>query len=179
MVRRGPRSRAGRVLAAGLAIAAQLAGPSLSSAQQAAQPLTPVGQAAAQRGISTCLPNIELLARSVSESHDIGAYIFNQLDEADSNLVSVSMEVTPSPSGGPLYLSASFVPQPNGTCQVMVESVLAWASDCAPVGLAYPGYRITGKLLGEIRTLAASGPERLFLMPTPSGCVSIEKSVYF
>lgn len=141
--------------------------------------LSPIALAAAQRGISTCLDSVDRLARNLSETHSIGAYLFNRIDDADRSLFSVSMELSPSPSGGPLYVSASFVPKPTGGCQVMLESTIAWASSCTEVGLAYPNYRVTGQLLGEIRTLAADGPERLFLMPTFDGCVSIEKSVYF
>lgn len=158
-------------------------GPSVALAQTGSAPadtgLSAIAQAAAQRGVSTCLANIDKLAKNLAASHDIGVYLFNKLDDADKNLFSISMELTPSPSGGPLYVSASFMPAANGTCQVMLESTISWASGCVEVGLAYPGYKVVGQLLGAIKTLAAEGPERLFLMPTFSGCLSIEKSIYY
>ena len=150
-----------------------------AAAQTADAALSPVAQAAAQRGIRTCLSRIDALARDLAIRHSIGAYLFNRLDGADGNFVSISMELTPSPSGGPFYLSATFVPVAGAQCQVQVETVLHWSSDCVPVGLAYPGFQITGVLLGAVRVLAATGTERLFLMPAGTGCISIEKSVYF
>jgi hypothetical protein len=170
--------RAGRAIRAAL-LAAVLAGAA-GAQEQSAESLSPIAQAAAQRGIATCLPAIDRLAKELAATHDIGVFLFNQLDQPDAGLASISMELTPSPSDGPLYLSASFVSTPAGGCQVMVEATIYWASNCTAVGLAYPGYTVTGHLLGEIRILAAQGAERLFLMPAlGNGCISIEKSVYF
>jgi len=166
--------RAGCIaLAAGIALSLPATG------QDNAEPLSSIAEAAAQRGVRTCLVNIDRLAKNLAIKHDIGVYIFNKLDAADSNVVSLSMELTPSPSGGPFYVSASFVPVSNGGCQVLVESVLSWMSGCPQVQLAYPGYNIVGQLLADVSTLASTGPERLFLLPTPTGCISVEKSVYF
>lgn len=152
--------------------------PAASQTGEATQ-LSAIAQAASQRGVVTCLASIDALAKDLATKHNIGVYLFNRLESANANLVSISMELTPAPSGGSLYVSASFVPTVEGKCQVMVESVLSWASGCTQVGIAYPGYQVTGKMLENISILAAKGTERLFLMPTLSGCVSIEKSVYY
>lgn len=169
-------ARAGSALV-GLVAMLQIT-PVVSQTGEAAQ-LSAIAQAASQRGIVTCLASIDALAKDLASKHNIGVYLFNKLESADANLVSISMELTPAPSGGSLYVSASFVRTVEGKCQVMVESVLSWASGCTYVGIAYPGYQVTGKLLENVSILAAQGTERLFLMPTLGGCVSIEKSVYY
>lgn len=156
-----------------------LAGVWPAMAQQQNEPLSAIAEAAGQRGIRTCLPSIDRLAKNLAASYSIGVYLFNRLEEPDSNLVSISMELTPSPSGGAFYMSATFVPVGNGGCQVMLETTMHWASGCVPVGLAYPGLQVAGRLLNDITIMAAQGTERLFLMPVASGCVSIEKSIIF
>ena len=63
---------------------------------------------------------------------------------------------------------------------MLVESTIVWRGGCIAVGLAYPGFQLAGSLLRDIRSLAANGPERLFLMPSgPDACISIEKAAYF
>jgi hypothetical protein len=154
--------------------------PAPGVAQTAPEPLSPIAQAAAQRGVRTCLSSVEALSRDLSARYDVGVFLFNRVEEADSNVLSISMELEPSPSGGTFYLSASFAPSPGGRCQIIIETTVPWNSGCVAVGLAYPGYQVTGPLLKSIRTLAATGPERLFLLPTgPSSCISIEKTVHF
>jgi hypothetical protein len=142
--------------------------------------LSPLGQAAQQRGIATCLSTIDALAKELAKTYDLGVFLFNQIDRPDTGLVSISLELTPSPSGGPVYMSANFIAKPDGGCQIMVESTISWDSPCTTVGVAYPQYRVAGHLLKDISILAAQGSERLFLMPTPrGGCVSVEKTVFF
>lgn len=141
--------------------------------------LSAIAEAAAQRGVVRCLGKIDALARSLAEKHDIGVFIFNDLAGPDSRTVSISMELSPSPSGGSAYASASFTPNALGGCEVLVESVLYWSSRCALVGLAYPGYESTGPLLANIEARSPTGSARLFLMPAGTGCISIEKSVYY
>lgn len=159
-----------------------LAPPAVALAQDSAQAveLSAVGQAAAQRGVRTCLPKIDRLATGLASTYNVGVFFFNQLDRPDEGLVSISMELRPSPSNGPIYLTGTFVPVGGSDCQVMVETTIHWASNCAAVGLAYPGYQLVGQLLRDVRILASQGSERLFLMPAGQGdCISIEKSVYF
>ena len=105
--------------------------------------------------------------------------MFNDLAGPDSRTVSISMELSPYPSGGSAYASATFTPNALGGCEVLVESVLYWSSRCALVGLAYPGYESTGPLLGDIEVRAPTGTARLFLKPAGAGCISVEKSVYY
>jgi len=163
------------VLAAGLLAAAPAA------AQQAGGELSAIAQAAAQRGIRTCLPAIDRLAKNLSASFDIGIFLFNQVERPDSGLVSISMELSPAPSGaGSAYVSASFVPVGDAACQVMVESTMYWTNRCVTVGVGYQNYQVVGTLLKEIGILSDGGTQRLFLVPAgTSGCVSVEKSVYF
>ncbi|SFZ83317.1 hypothetical protein SAMN02983003_1577 [Devosia enhydra] len=153
-------------------------------AQTSAQPqllqMTPLGQAAAQRGVRTCLANVDAFARDLGDRYDIGVYIFNKLEQADRNLFSLSLELSPSPSGDAFYMSASFAPAVDGQCHVMLESTIIWRSSCAAVGLAYPGFQPGNPLLRDIQSFATTGAERLFLMPSgPDGCISIEKNLYF
>jgi hypothetical protein len=170
--------RAVMALMLGLLVLAPAVAPAQDPAPAAE--LSAIGQAAAQRGIRTCLPKIDRLATGLAASYDIGVFFFNQLDRPDEGLVSISMELTPSPSNGPVYLSGTFVPVAGSECQVMVETTIHWASNCAAVGIAYPGYQLVGQLLRDVRILASQGSERLFLMPAgPAGCISIEKTVYF
>jgi hypothetical protein len=161
-----------------LALAALAATPATGQVAPPAE-LSTIAQAAAQRGIRTCLQSIDALAKDLARRYSIGVYFFNQLDRPDAGLVSISMELTPGPSDGPVYVSASFVPMAGAGCQVMLESTIAWQAKCAQVGVAYPGYRPSGTLLRDIGISAATGSERLFLIETPTGCISIEKSVYF
>lgn len=141
--------------------------------------LSAIAQAAAQRGVVRCLGKIDKLARVLAEKHDIGVFIFNDLAGPDTRTVSISMELSPSPSGGSAYASATFTPNAFSGCEVLVESVLYWSSKCTAVGLAYPGYASTGPLLGDIEVRAPTGSARLFLMPAGTGCISVEKSVYY
>jgi hypothetical protein len=169
------RATAGVVLAV-----AMLSLPAAGLAQDVAPQLSAIAQAAAQRGIRTCVPKIDRLATGLASTYDIGVFFFNQLDRPDDGLLSISMELTPSPSNGPVYLSATFVPVGGDDCQVMIETTIHWVSNCAAVGLAYPGYQVVGQLLRDVRILATDGSERLFLIPAgPNACLSIEKSVYF
>lgn len=165
--------------AAALLVALPLASP--AAAQQAGGELSPVAQAAAQRGIETCLPAIDKLAKNLSQGFSIGVFLFNQTENPDNGLVSISMELSPAPSGsGSAYVSASFVPVAGGACQVMVESTMSWTNRCTTVGVGYQNYQVVGALLKEIDMLSDGGTQRLFLMPgANNGCVSIEKSVYF
>lgn len=170
----------GHTTATVLALALALGSPSLaqSPVEGAGGAIT---RAAAERGVTTCLPAIDRLASNLGRSFDIGLFIFNQREQPDTGLVSLSLELSPAPSGsGSAYVSASFVALPGGACQVMVESTISWTNRCVTVGVNYPNYRVVGTLLREIGMLSDGGPQRLFLLPTASnGCISIEKSVYF
>lgn len=152
-----------------------------ATAQQADGGLSAIAQAAAQRGIKTCLPAIDRLAQNLSKSFDIGIFLFNQVESPDTGLVSISMELSPAPSGsGSAYVSASFVPMGETACQVMVEATMSWTNRCTTVGVGYQNYQAVGTLLKEIGILTDGGTQRLFLLPgANNGCVSIEKSVYF
>lgn len=146
---------------------------------QRASDLSVISQVALERGVVTCLKSIEMLTVALGADYKLGAYFFNQMDRPDDGLVSISMELSPSRSGSPIYLSASFV-SVAGACQAMVETTIYWDSSCETVGLAYPGYKAESKLLTEIDILASTGTERLFLVPTlRKSCISIEKAVYF
>lgn len=165
-----------------LALPVALATLSASAmAQEQGGELSAIGQAAAQRGIVTCLPANDRLAKNLATSFDIGIFLFNQVEQPDKGLVSISMELSPAPSGnGSAYVSASFVPVGTSACQVMVESTMYWTNRCVTVGVGYQNYRTVGMLLKEIGILSDGGTQRLFLMPAAdNGCVSIEKSVYF
>jgi hypothetical protein len=165
----------GAALLAAFAVAATTP----AAAQQAGQPLSDIAQAAAQRGVKVCLDSIDALAKDLSASHRVGVFLFNRVDGADTNVVSLSMELTPSPSGASQYVSATFSPMATGACQTTVETVIAWQASCVQAGLSFPGYQMSGQLLEGVRTLSAGGTARLFLMTTPSGCVSIEKMIFF
>jgi len=158
--------------------AAALAAPAWA---QETTELSAIAQAAAQRGIRTCLPAIDKLATSLATTFDIGIFLFNQVEQPDIGLSSISMELSPAPSGsGSAYLSASFVPLSSGACQVMVESTMSWTNRCLTVGVGYQNYQVVGTLLKEIGILSDGGTQRLFLLPgANNGCISIEKSVYF
>jgi len=147
---------------------------------QPAEGLSALAQVARQRSITTCLSSIDAFAKEIGRSYDIGAFVFNQIERPDEGLVSISLELSPGPSGAPVYMSANFVAKPGGGCQVMVETTVSWDSSCAAAGLAYPQYRVGGHLLKDIGIAEAGGIERLFLIPTVrSGCIAIEKSVFF
>lgn len=142
--------------------------------------LSAIAQAAQQRGIKTCLPAIDRLSKNLGATFDIGIFLFNQVEQPDTGLVSISMELSPAPSGsGSAYVSASFVPV-GTACQVMIESTMSWTSRCVTVGVGYQNYQVVGTLLKEIGILSDGGTQRLFLLPgAHDGCVSIEKTVYF
>lgn len=163
--------------AVALSVTLVLAGP--APAQQPGE-LSSIAQAAAQRGIKTCLPAIDTLSKNLATTFDIGIFLFNQVEKPDTGLVSISMELSPAPSGsGSAYVSASFVPV-GGACQVMVESTMSWTNRCVTVGVGYQNYQVVGTLLREIGMLSDGGTQRLFLLPgAHNSCVSIEKSVYF
>jgi hypothetical protein len=154
-----------------------LSAPAL--AQQDSE-LSAIALAAQQRGIRTCLPAIDKLSKNLGTAFDIGIFLFNQVEQPDTGLVSISMELSPAPSGsGSAYVSASFVPV-GTACQVMVESTMSWTNRCVTVGVGYQNYQVVGTLLKEIGILSDGGTQRLFLLPgAHDGCVSIEKSVYF
>lgn len=175
-----PFPRTALTMAALLAMALPLPAHGQTSAQPQLLEMTPIGQAAAQRGVRTCLANVDAFARDLGSRYDIGVYIFNRLDAADSNLFSLSLELSPSPSGEAFYMSASFAPAVDQHCHVMLETTIVWRSDCARVGVAYPAFKLGNPLLRGISTLATGGTERLFLMPAgEAACVSVEKNIYF
>ncbi len=147
--------------------------------QEQAAPLSSLAQAAAQRGVSTCLPSIDALANDLAARHNVGVFLFNRVENADANVVSISFELTPSPAGGSHYMSATFSPSGAGVCQAVIETVMVWQKGCVDAGLEFPGYRVAGRLLDNVQMLSADGATRLFLMPTPSGCISIEKTAFF
>ncbi len=146
---------------------------------QRASDLTVISQSALERGVVTCLAAIERLTVALAAEYRLGAYFFNQLDEPNKGLLSISLELSPSRSGSPVHMSASFV-SVEGACQAMVETTVYWDSSCDRVGLAYPGYQSTGKLLEQIDVFASNRTERNFIIPTLKGtCISVEKTVYF
>ncbi len=152
---------------------------SQAHSQTAPSTLSAIAQAAQQRGTARCLDRIDALAKNLGEKYDIGVFIFNDLANPDSRVLSLSLELSPSPSGGSAYMSATFAPNALNGCDIMVESAIYWSSKCSAVGLAYPGYIASGKLLANIEIRENAGPARLFLVPSGAGCLSIEKSVYY
>lgn len=171
LVSRALRYAGGALLLVGFAL------PGAASAQDAA-PLGPIAQAAAQRGVKTCLTAIDRVTSSIGKDRQMGAFFFNQIDGADDNLISISLGALPSPSGQPLYASLTFAP--NGErCQATVESTMAWSVNCATAALTFQQYRISGRLIPEIQIMEAEGTARLFLIPQGEGCLTIEKAVIF
>lgn len=178
LVSSSTRSQRGPFLTAlALFLSLSLSGSALAQSGEATE-LGPIAQAAAQRGVRTCLPAIERITANLSANRQVGAFLFNQIDNADENLFSVSLEGNPSPSGGPLYVSLTFAPA-GDKCQATIESTMAWQKSCPDAALTFREYQIAGKLLSAIQMLAAPGTGRLFLMPTADGCVTIEKAVLF
>jgi hypothetical protein len=169
------------VIRAGFVCALMAVATAPAIAQTPSAELSAIAQAAEQRGIKTCLPAIDRLAKNLAANFDIGVFLFNQVEQPDLGLVSISMELSPAPSGsGSAYVSASFAPLASGACQVMVESTMSWTNRCTTVGVGYQNYQAVGTLLREIGILSDGGTQRLFLMPgANNGCISIEKSVYF
>ena len=58
--------------------------------------LSAIAQAAQQRGIKTCLPAIDRLSKNLGATFDIGIFLFNQVEQPDTGLVSISMELSPA-----------------------------------------------------------------------------------
>ena len=148
--------------------------PGIVSAQERG----PIAAAAAQRGVKTCLDAIDRVTTNLGKDRRIGAFFFNQIDGADQNLISISLEATPSPSGSPLYISLTFAPA-GERCQASIESTMTWTTSCANAALTFPQYRVSGRLLDSIQMMESDGTGRLFLVPQPSGCLTIEKAVIF
>lgn len=149
----------------------------VAPAQEAPQ-LGPIALAAAQRGVKTCLDTIDRVTTNIGKDRQIGAFFFNQIDGADENLISISLEATPSPSGGPLYVSLTFAPA-GERCQASIESTMSWATSCANAALTFPQYRVSGRLLQAVQMMESDGTGRLFLIAQGEGCLTIEKAAIF
>ena len=137
-----------------------------------------VTQAAAQRGVKTCLPRIEQISSALSRGGKVGVFLFNSLDKPDASVLSTSMEV--AEASGTTYASSTYAPQLSGECQAVVEQVAWWPARCPDVAeKVFAPHKTTGALMKEILVVEGDRRVRIFLMPAGTGCVSIKKEAIF
>ena len=140
--------------------------------------LNAAAQAAARRGVSTCLKRIDQVTNFLGSNSKSGAFLFIPPKDPNGSLTSISMEV--QTAGGLSYATASFAPVGGEGCGSLYEAVVYWQNTCQEVAAkGFPGVPPDGTLNQKIMVLNGGAALRVYLMPAGTGCVSIKKETLF
>jgi hypothetical protein len=140
--------------------------------------LNGVAQAAAQAGVSRCVPLINQVTDFLTAQSQTGAFLFLPPVDADNRIASTSLEIQSQNSLA--YASASFAPVGEG-CGTLYETVAFWGGPCEAVAQqAFGSLKRAGALRRSILVLDGGPALRIFLMPAADrGCISIKKEVIY
>jgi hypothetical protein len=145
--------------------------------QPVASNVNNITQTAFKAGAVACAGRINQVANFLTVgSKGAGALMFLPPNNADQQLISVSMEIPSNDAS--VYASASFSPSQVTGCTGMYETVAYWTQKCAEVAEKQFGeFKKAGALSKNILIRDGGESIKIFLMPAGTGCISIKKEV--
>lgn len=170
-----------RTCLAGIAALAALVGAA-ACAQQGA-PAGPdantLAQLARTAGIQKCAPAASAVSPSMTGfGAEHGAVLMAHPVAPDAAMFGATIERTTE--RGPSLVSAWFAPSARGNCDVGYDMIDVWPKACQDV--AREVFNHTAALVGvgrSIGVIALGATHHVYLIGTPTGCISIRKEVLY
>lgn len=135
----------------------------------------------ASKGVKQCSARINQVSNFLgANSAGAGAFLFLPEAEADQQLSSLSMEIIGKDNKS-AYISSSFAPLANGSCQASYDAVAYFSEKCdAVIKHLYAKQKDgIGKLKQNVSIVPLNTNSRVFLMAAGDGCVSIKKETVY
>ena len=137
--------------------------------------VSPITQAAVKAGVLACTSRVNQISSFLIKDNQSGAFLFTTPDRPDHHVFSTSMEIRP-PHISAIYATASFVPNPDGGCDAVYDTVEYVAQACADIGKQNFKGTASGLLKKDI-LVYNTGDVKYFLMPAGQGCLVIKKEI--